>query len=314
MKHIKSIIVIVLLFVFLGSFGGEARAQNQSVEGAIVEVGIWVSDIKSVDLASSSYRMDFFVGFEFDPSQISIDQVKEFTIVNIAIIDVPFAIKEVEADEQEGVLTYRIIGAFTKNFDLTRYPFETHTLELIIEYTGANASYVSYATSPIIRVDESVNVAGWEIGDFKTEISKKTYFNNTYSRFVFSIDISRPWLSGIIKNILPLAVFGVMAMLAFLVPIEESGQRLALVSVILLTTLTFHFAILAGLPPRGYLTFADKIMLVLDIIFLYILAVSAYIMYLQTKKKVDLKAINRRALKILLVLFTILIILLIFWF
>ena len=308
-NHIKLITIIVLLFSLLGSIHGAVCAQDQPAENTIIEVGMWVSDIKGVDLASSSFNMDFYLLFEFNPSEISLDQVRKFTIVNIAIIDIDLSINEVEANEQEGVLIYQVIGAFTKNFDIQRYPFETHTLEIIIEYSGFNSSFVSYKVGSKIKVDESVNIAGWELGDYKTEISEKAYFDNSYSRFIFGIDISRPWLSGIIKNILPLAIFAVMAMLAFLVPIEESGQRLALVSVILLSTITFHFALLSGLPPRDYLTFSDKIMLVLDLVFLYILTAVAYIMYLQTKKKdVDLMTINKRALEILIVLFAILLV------
>ncbi|MEM1575234.1 MAG: hypothetical protein QXF09_03745 [Nitrososphaerota archaeon] len=47
----------------------------------------------------------------------------------------------------------------------------------------------------------------------------------------------------------------------------------------------FHLALLSGIPPIGYLTLADRIMLIIYAIFLYNLSVSVYIMKLVDAKK-----------------------------
>ena len=55
-----------------------------------------------------------------------------------------------------------------------------------------------------------------------------------------------------------------------------------------------------GIPPTGYLTFADRMMIAIYAIFLYNLSVSVYIMRLVDKKKIeDAVKFNKKALRLL---------------
>ncbi|MEM2313425.1 MAG: hypothetical protein QXN40_01495, partial [Candidatus Bathyarchaeia archaeon] len=61
--------------------------------------------------------------------------------------------------------------------------------------------------------------------------------------------------------------------------------------------------LLSGIPPIGYLTFADRMMLSIYAIFLYNLSVSVYIMRLvDAKKNEEAQKFNKKALKLLAVL------------
>lgn len=61
---------------------------------------------------------------------------------------------------------------------------------------------------------------------------------------------------------------------------------------------------ISGIPPVGYLTLADKMMLSVYAIFLYNLSVSVYIMKLVDAKKTDeAQRFNRKTQKILVLMF-----------
>ncbi|KPV63695.1 MAG: hypothetical protein AOA66_0650 [Candidatus Bathyarchaeota archaeon BA2] len=77
----------------------------------------------------------------------------------------------------------------------------------------------------------------------------------------------------------------------------------------LLSATAFHLALLSGIPPVGYLTLADRMMLSIYTIFLYNLSASVYIMRLvDAKKTEEAKKFNKKALKILPILIIILVI------
>jgi len=67
-----------------------------------------------------------------------------------------------------------------------------------------------------------------------------------------------------------------------------------------------------GIPPTGYLTFADRMMIGIYAIFLYNLSVSVYIMRLVDKKKIeDAEKFNKKARRLLPMLIAAVIIVLI---
>ena len=111
------ITIIILLFACL--LVGTATLKIANAATTVdVEVGIWLVNVEKVDLAASSFKLDFYLWFNFDPSEISLSEVKEFEFINGAPTKY-----EIAADE-DGYLEYRVRGDFIKAFDFTQYPFE----------------------------------------------------------------------------------------------------------------------------------------------------------------------------------------------
>jgi len=63
-------------------------------------------------LSASTYRLDFYLWFNFDPSKINVNDVSQFEFVN----GQP-NIKQIDANDS--YIEYRIIGDFVKTFDFT---------------------------------------------------------------------------------------------------------------------------------------------------------------------------------------------------
>jgi len=239
------------------------KAESQVERAAKVEVGVWLVNVEKVDLAASSYRVDFYLWFRFNSSEIGLEKVTEFEFVN------GFPTKyEIEADEEQGYLEYRARGDFIKTFDFSRYPYETHKLTIELEHKNLNASFLSFEADSTSNVDDTVNVAGWEIGDFETSIIEHSYGDEAYSRYVFSITLSRPVVSSFIKSALPIAVITTISLLAFFISPQNFAQRIGLGVTTLLSATAFHLSLLSGIPPTGYLTLADRMMLAVYTIFL----------------------------------------------
>jgi len=115
------VIVVILLFACLLANTATLITSN-AASTVEVEVGIWLVNVEKVDLAASSFKLDFYLWFNFAPSEISMSEVKEFEFINGA----PTKYKIV-ADE-DGYLEYRVRDDFIKTFDFTQYPFENQEL------------------------------------------------------------------------------------------------------------------------------------------------------------------------------------------
>ncbi len=114
----KSALPIIFFFLFsviLVSLPQIERVNAQSTTE--VEVGIWLVNVEKVDLAASSFKLDFYLWFNFDPSEISLIEIKEFEFINGAPTKY-----EIAAEPDEGYLEYRVRGDFIKTFDFTRLP------------------------------------------------------------------------------------------------------------------------------------------------------------------------------------------------
>jgi len=263
-------------------------------------------NVEKVDLSASSYRLDFYLWFKFDPSKISLEEIKEFEFVN------GFPTRyEIKADAEHGYLEYRVRGDFIKTFDFSQYPFETHMLTIEIEHKNLNVSNLIFKVDPSSNIDEKANIAGWEIGGFKATVTEHSYGGEAYSRLVFGLLLKRPMLSSLVKSILPVVIITTISLLTFFISPQNFSQRIGLGVTTLMSATAFHLALLSGIPPIGYLTLADRIMLSIYAIFLYNLSVSVYIMKLVDNKKIEeAQRFNKKALKMLATLIIILIIIL----
>ena len=113
----RLIIIIVLCFACFLESATIMKTANAAAD-VEVEVGIWLVNVEKVDLAASSFKLDFYLWFNFDPSKISLKEIKEFEFINGAP-----AKYEITSDEERGYLEYRVRGDFIKTFDFTTVSF-----------------------------------------------------------------------------------------------------------------------------------------------------------------------------------------------
>jgi hypothetical protein len=301
----KALLIIGLVLILtisastLVAVNGQNDLQNSS-EPIHVQTGVWIINIQKIDLSASSYRLDFYLWFSFDPSQIKASEVSQFEFIN----GQP-SIKQI--DETDSYLEYRVTGDFIKTFDFSMYPFESHQLTIEIEHANLDNTNLIYDIDSTSYIEPTASVAGWQLGSLQVQVVDHSYGDQAFSRPVFSVTLARPMISGLIKSVLPISIITAISLLAFVLAAEDFAQKLALGITTLLSATAFHLSLLSGIPPTGYLTFADQIMIAVYILFFFNIGSSVYLMKLSREnKKEQAKAYNKKAQKILPILLVVL--------
>jgi hypothetical protein len=74
--------VVVFTFVFLALFAQTMGTSATSTNPVKVHVGVWLINVEKVDLSANSYRLDFYLWFNYDPSEINLSQIQQFEFIN----------------------------------------------------------------------------------------------------------------------------------------------------------------------------------------------------------------------------------------
>lgn len=141
-KRYLLVLIPIFLLSLLAMLTCQTKAESleYQIDPAKVQIGVWLVNVEKVDLAASSYRLDFYLWFKFNPSEICLADVKKFEFVNSPVG--PFT--PLKENETSGYVEYRIKGDFMKTFDFTNYPFETHTLAIELEHKELDVLYLRY--------------------------------------------------------------------------------------------------------------------------------------------------------------------------
>jgi hypothetical protein len=268
-----------------------------------VKTGVWIINIQKIDLAASTYRLDFYIWFSFNPQQISASEVSQFEFVN----GEP-TIKQVDANDS--YLEYRVTGDFLRSFDFSMYPFESHDLTIELEQTNLASDNLVYDIDQTSGIESTASLAGWNVGKMQSQVTLHSYPGQTFSRPIFTVTLSRPLISGVIKSVLPIAIITAISLLAFVMAAEDYAQKMALGITTLLSATAFHLSLISGIPPTGYLTLADQMMISVYILFLFNIGSAVYLMKLSREnKKETATAYNKKAQKALPIIIIALVIL-----
>ena len=104
---------------------------------------------------------------------------------------------------------------------------------------------------------------GWVLKGHTAEIREHLYpvYKEQYSQYVFKLEIGRVIFASSLKTFLPVLVFLIVTLVSLLIAIEKADARITMNTALLIAAVMFHLSIQASLPPVGYLTLADKIMI-----------------------------------------------------
>jgi hypothetical protein len=295
-KITVALVIALILAAFSSIFFADVTSQteiNTSDEPVHVQAGVWIINVQKIDLEASTYRLDFYLWFIFNPAQINANEVSQFEFAN----GQP-TIRQIEATDS--YLEYRVTGDFLKSFDFSMYPFESHDLTIELEHTDLSNDSIVYDIDQTSGMEPTSSVAGWNLGNMQSQVKIHSYPDQSFSRPIFTVTLSRPTISAVIKSVLPLAVITAISLLAFVMAAEDYAQKMALGITTLLSATAFHLSLLSGIPPTGYLTFADRMMISVYILFLINIGSSVYLMILlRANKKDQAKKYNKKALKLL---------------
>ena len=269
-----------------------AHAQTPNV----VKVGIYVLQIGKVDLSSGTYTVDFY---------LSLQCSGKCTLGSFEFVD-GYATSVVTIENDTHAKFYRIQGEFFRNLDLQKYPFDSHILQIQIEDTTLTKDQLVYASDPNNSgMDPNVIVVGWVVSGWSAVTVNHFYapYNQTYSRYIFTINIARPGWTSAVDMFLPVLFLVFICLVSMLLTGSRLESRIILTVTALLAAVFFQFTLDSTLPPLGYFTFADKFMITTYMIMVATLVVGIILLkYNDRKDEVKAAKIQHYTIKILPIL------------
>lgn len=229
-----------------------------------VRVGVYVLNLGRFDLASGSYTVDFYLSLRSD-RPVPMDEF-EFMNGRAATVD-----RLIDTPTEK---FFRIQANLSQNLDLRRYPFDEHLLTIEIEDKRRTADELVYVVDKDLSgVDPSVIVVGWNLSGWEATVTSHDYavYGESFSRYVFGLRIQRVFLNAVIKSFLPIACMVLVGFLSLLLAPDKVTTRLSLNISTLLGAVMFHVNLTNSIPPVGYLTLADRVMIATYIVLVLIL-------------------------------------------
>ncbi len=271
----------LLLLIFLLFLISPVYAKDVNVE-------LYVLNLGKFDVATGAFTADFYLDMYCDGKCTTGD----FEFMNGRATSVD---KIIDDPNQK---FYRVQANLNSPVDLRDFPFDKQKMQIIIEDKRSTTDEIQYvAKKETSGIDDSIAFTGWDMDGWGAEVKDHFYkvYDSTYSQFVFNINISRIALNAFIKTFLPVFFILLVVLFSFLLDPDKITNRLAMAGSSLVAAVMFHISISNQIPPVGYLTFADKFMILTYFILLVSFVLNITMLELQEKKKVELvEKIHRR--------------------
>ncbi len=229
-----------------------------------VHVGVYVLNLGRFELATGAYTVDFYLSLRADRPTV----MDEFEFMNGRAASVD---RLIDTPTEK---FFRIQANLSQNLDLRRYPFDEHLLTIEIEDKRRPVEELVYVVDEkACGVDPAVIVVGWKLVGWEARVVSHEYeiYGEKYSRFVFGLRIQRVTLNAVIKSFLPIACMVLVGFLSLLLTPDKVTTRLSLNISTLLGAVMFHVNLTSSIPPVGYLTLADRVMIATYVILALIL-------------------------------------------
>ncbi len=274
----RNILRSLFLALFVGmsfpSMGQDSLAAADSAvveeEGPIVKdtvkVGVYITSIYSLGFAENDFGIDFWVWYVYKNPDI--DPMGTMEIFNSENTVFEYGTTEKKGDYFWSVQKCR--GMIKKNWEIARFPLDDQNLEVILEETDLDTSELFYiADTANSRIDESVDLNGWNIAEFKLIPSVKTYNTtygdptlegkSSYARMSFETKITRGSKRIFLKLFLGLYVAFLIALAVFFLDGSEIGARTSLAVGALFAAVGNKYIVDSSLPDHTSFTIVDKI-------------------------------------------------------
>lgn len=286
----KSYYIFGLLSLLLFSpfvFAQENASLENQVQAPEVQVGLYLLNLGKFDVATGSYTADFY---------LSLTCAEECS-PNFEFMNGRAASIEKITDEPTEKF-YRIQANLNNQVDLKKFPFDSQQLQIVIEDKEKTIEELVFiANKEQSGIDDSISFTGWKLSGWDAAVRNHRYsiYNETYSQYVYNINIERIAWNSFLKTFLPVIFIVLIVLFSFVLDPDKVATRLAMAGSSLVASVMFHISITNQIPPVGYLTFADKFMALTYLVLLSSFVINIAILELQERKKTELvEKIHRR--------------------
>lgn len=273
--------LFVLLLIFSSGYAQETQDPSTEEPPENVFVAIYVLNLGKFDIATGSFTADFYLSLTCETSC----SISDFEFSNGRATSVDTLI------DSPNEKFYRVQATLNSPVDLHLFPFDTQHLSIILEdkfRTLDQLVYVPFAEET--GIDSSIAFVGWDIEGWSTSVHEHAYpvYDETYSQYAYTVTISRIALSSFLKTFLPVFFILIVVLCTYVIDPDKVAQRITMVSSSLVAAVMFHVSINNQIPPVGYLTFADKFMILTYFVLLLSFIIAIVLLEFQEQKKMVL--------------------------
>lgn len=282
--YIFRILVISLLAVFVDDSWAQ-QSPTESITPIVYDSGISLMNIGEIDEKAGTYWMDFFFYMKSDDADFT-QEIPEMVFMNA---------RDVEIDEPYVTPNYfeiRVKGDFATRFDFERFPFEKHDLIIEIEpKLPYDANKFVFANSPENSIDSEMKISSnMKMFDSDVKTMSHIYFDGLeFSRIMATYTVGPEPIGSALKTFLPVSIIVGISFIIFIIP-ENYAPRLSITALFLLATVFWHQFGQQHLPPLGYVTSFDKLLILYYLLFANSLLLVAVQMRVFAKDKNDIRA------------------------
>ena len=219
-------------------------------------VAIYMLSLGKLDLDRASVPADFYLTFECAAGCPAID----FEIMNGRVTSTA------KIEDTPTRKMFRLFAELRPSVDLRRFPFDTQTINVIIEDKNLEKDELTLVPDMAkTGFDDDIALPGWTLAGWSARATENDYaiLGETYSRYVFAIDVAKPLWNAFLKSLMPVVFILLVVTCSYIIHVEKTDSRLGTATASLIGAVMFHVAITNQNPPLGYLTVADKFMLAL---------------------------------------------------
>lgn len=259
-----------------------------------VFVGTYLHNVESIDMATNSYYMNFYIWFKWKGK---IDPTENFKFLNTidewGITVLPVYDSVITLSDGYKYQRFHVEGRFFHKFWLGTFPLDWQ--KVIFEIADSKNDkqkliYIPDTTNSTVNKD--LEIPGWDI--IKTYNETKTLTFNTdfgegqeknYSKYRFGIKIHRPVKFFLNKILPPVFVTILCCILIFSLHVSYVDARVSTAIGALLTEVFLQLSFTGNLPNVGIMLLLDHIFNFSYFIILMILVVIIYTTHLFDKQE-----------------------------
>ncbi len=255
---------------------GEAMVGAASPDGAnTVHVGLYLLRLPSLNIKENNFRADFYLWFRWNGARWR--DSENTPAEGFELPDGVFTVKE-KTGETENIGNgwlyecYRVQAVFSKFWNTTKYPFDTHEIRIEIEDQDMDERQLRYIVDlENTKINPDFSLMGWNIGPWKSYIESHDYKTNwgagqdqifPYSRFVFSIRLERSSRFLILIKLYGLFLPVLIALATFWISPVNVDIRFGLCIGAIFAVIANHIVISGNLPENGQITLMDMLHLI----------------------------------------------------
>jgi hypothetical protein len=268
----------------------------QSKGATKVETGIYIQDFVDFDIVKGTFLVDLSLWFRFDPKQISLEAIDQFTFDRAEIKSKSSPAIKIEGSKLFVSHTMRILFELPLNY--RTFPLDDHRLSFSLSYeTLTPDKIILIPGEKSIVVHPEVDIKGWKIvhtttttGYYQTDFAiKESQHQETHPRAIFTFTFGRTSSRHLVSIFLPLLLIFFIALFSFTFSVrDQEAEQMNLIDISaasILGIVAYRFVIEELSPAVGYFMLSDYMFMFFLIITTVIFAMNSYADVLTGKQK-----------------------------